>query len=419
MYATEYAARSLFRASSPDIPAMLNAVGACAGFAAQAAVWHGLILPGQRNPGDFVAYVGTASKETFFIGDAINYFLLSTDPGRLSFLSLAGACLTNHSELPDVKQLISHVAASLGKPSFGHPRLPPSVRLRELPRAALARTWPKAAEVLQDAAPVDWPAMLGAAALNMVTDNRQTVSPSIAVRILLEAAAPMSKLDPRTVPKSGVSLPALNDWSNRAILPAHAPAIQAEVHDAMPANPEAIRARPRVIDQPSVAFWNLSKDRFERIAAEDHAQIGGIFRKSAQHAARSAVVCDVLFLYGSLDASGTVAELGLPLSEVIAKSGASVAVMASEVAAAVLTSPGFQKALQQAPNVSCNLVITGSRNGQAFARFFRELFRLMADGEPMPVAWGKLAPQVPNQPRDIPGTICLIRDGRLAFNRLS
>jgi len=50
---------------------MLNALGACAGFAAQVAVWRELVLPTKRNPGDFLVYV-SKSHDLFFFGEAIN-----------------------------------------------------------------------------------------------------------------------------------------------------------------------------------------------------------------------------------------------------------------------------------------------------------------------------------------------------------
>jgi hypothetical protein len=57
LYATEYTSESLARMRDP-VPAMLNALGACAGFAAQVAVWRTLVLPKGRNPGDYLVYVG-------------------------------------------------------------------------------------------------------------------------------------------------------------------------------------------------------------------------------------------------------------------------------------------------------------------------------------------------------------------------
>jgi hypothetical protein len=37
-----------------------------------------------------------------------------------------------------------------------------------------------------------------------------------------------------------------------------------------------------------------------------------------------------------------------------------------------------------------------NRKGPKFAEFFRGLFELMSEGTSMPLAWVKLAPQIPN-----------------------
>ena len=94
MYAAEYSQRSPVAAPATQVPSVLNALGACAGFAAQVAVWRELVLPHNRNPGDFLAYATTKSNETFFVGEAINLFLFSLPPDRMSFLTLAASALS-------------------------------------------------------------------------------------------------------------------------------------------------------------------------------------------------------------------------------------------------------------------------------------------------------------------------------------
>jgi hypothetical protein len=78
LFASAYPPRSRFFRKTPQIPAMLSAVGACGGFAAQVAVWRELILPGWRNPGDFLMFATTKAGKTFYYGEAINLFLLGT-----------------------------------------------------------------------------------------------------------------------------------------------------------------------------------------------------------------------------------------------------------------------------------------------------------------------------------------------------
>ncbi len=418
MYVTEYTQRSFFRKPAPSVPSMLNAVGACAGFAAQAAVWHELVLESKRNPGDFLVYATTKSGEIFFFGDAINLFLFGTMPDRLSFLSVAGAALSSASELPDIAELARHVSQTLGGEAFGRPRVPPSVELAELPKAALTKTWRKAAHILQNRRASEWPALLGAAAVRIISSNKGLLSPPAALRILLEAAVPMSKLSPTTVEQSGIALPSLSGWSKRAMQPEHHQQIVAEIRGAMPT--QAARqapARPLVIAQPTIAFLNLSGADSAPLLARDRTEIGGLFNGNVRVATTPAATEDVLFVYCNVEPSGQIVGQSMSLRDLIGKSGARVAVLASEIPSEILMDSRFHKSLNRGSNPPTNLVITGNRNGESFGRFFKSLFQLMWAGSPMPSAWARLAPQGPQQPPDIPGTICLMEAGPVVFGK--
>ena len=416
MYATEYPPQSLLRERSP-VPSMLNAVGACAGFAAQVAVWRELVLPTERNPGDFFVYAITKSRETFFFGEAINLFLSSMMPDRVSFLSLAATGLSNVSELLDIGELASHVSRTLGTDAFGRPRVPPSVKVPELPRGALTRTWGRAAHVLRDCRPAEWPALLGAAAYNIVRANRKQLAPPLALRVLFEAAVPMSKVNPASVAQSGVPPPILTEWSMRAVRPDSAREILSEVRHAMPVMPSESSTEGRVIAEPRIAFLNLAGESCKAMIAEDRAEIGGLFHGKVEVATAPAPTCDVLFVYCTLEPSGDVVGQQSSLRDLIGKSGASVAVIASEVRSKILWDRQFQKSLNRGNNPPVNLVITANRKGQVFGRFFKSLFQLMWTGVPMPAAWATLAPPTRQQPQNMPGSICLMEADRVMFGK--
>jgi hypothetical protein len=400
-----------------SVPAMLNALGACAGFAAQAAVWRELVLPANRNPGDFLVFASTKSRETFFFGEAINQFLFSSMPDRVSFLTLAAATLSNASELPDIAELAGHVSRTVGGPDFGRPRLPETIALPELPRAALARSWGKAARILNDNRAAEWPALLGATAYNIANAQRASLAPPLAVKILLEAAVPMSKLDPATVEQSGIPAPALTQWSMRALHPENAQTILNEVRAVMPVRPARLSARPIVIAAPTIAFVNIAGASCEALVAQDRATIGGLFQERVQVATTPMPACDVLFIYCAVEPSGRLTGQAASLRDLIAKSGARIAVVASEVAPETFTGPGFRESLSRGAHPVANIVITLSRNGDAFGRFFTALFQMMWSGKSMPMAWVELAPQGPQQPKDIPGTVCLMEAGHIRFGK--
>jgi hypothetical protein len=413
LYTAEYSSQDL------PVPSMLNALGACAGFAAQVAVWRDLILPRNRNPGDFLVFATTKSRENYFFGDATNLFLLATTADRLSFLSLAAATLRNASELPDIGDVARYVAKSVGAENFGQPRIPPGIDLPELPRAALTRTWQKAAHILRDCPAAEWPALFGAAAGNIISANRQILAPLVAVKLLLEAAVPMSKLNPVTVEHSGVPAPLLTDWSNRALRPENSQEIQREILAAMPAMPRKINARPITIAQPTIGFANLAGASCDAIVTQDSVAFGDLFHGRIRVVTASIPVCDILFLYCNIEPSGRVVGYESPLRDLIGKSGAAMAVIASEVAPDTSQTPEFNKTLARGnnPPPPVNLVVTFHRNGEVFSRFFKSLLELMLTGVPMPMAWVTLAPQGPLPSEDCPVTICIPEAGGVVFGK--
>lgn len=349
------------------------------------------------------------------LGAAINELLFLRSPDRLSFLSLAAGTLASASELPDVGELFWHAFESIGSESFGRPRVPQSVDLPELPRTALARTWRKTAQVLKNCRPAEWPALLGAAAQTIVHSNRTFLAPPLAVKIVFEAALPMSMLDPTTVDGSGVPAPSFKNWSMRAARPQNLQAILAEVRAVMPAVPTGVATKPPVIDQPKIAFLNLAGASCATMAAEDCAVIGELFGRNVQVATVS-VPCDVLFFYCRFEPSGKIVGQQASLRSLIRDSTARVVVVASEVPADFLFNPEFRAAaFGKGDNPPVNLVITGNRNGTNFGRFFRSLFGMMWKGVSMPMAWVELAPQGPVQPDNIPGTVCILEAGQIAF----
>jgi hypothetical protein len=402
------------RDEHPAVPSILNALGACAGFAAQIAVWRELILPKGRNPGDYLVYAMTKSNEIFFMGESINQFLFSTPVGRLSFLSMAAATLSNPGELCDIPDLLRHVVGSMGRDTFGQPRVPPSVSLPELPLAALKRNWPRVTDALRSYRPAEWPVFLGAAANKIIYTSRTQLAPPVAVRILLEAAVPMSKVNPATVEQSGIWMPALTGWSMRATQTDQQEAIMREVQRVMPVPPSATAEKPLAITAPSIGFLNLDGPRFEAIAARDREEIGPLFGKKVQAATSPNLTCDVLFLYCAFEPSGSIVGQAFSVRDIIGSSGARVAVLASEFPLDMMSNPDFRKNVARNIHPPVNLVVVGNRNGEAFGRFFKALFQDMWNGVSMPSAWIRHAPHGPPH-ADIPSCISIMEITHVVF----
>jgi hypothetical protein len=172
---------------------------------------------------------------------------------------------------------------------------------------------------------------------------------------------------------------------------------------------------PYVISNPSLGFVNLLGDAGKDLMAQDRATLDDIFHENIHIAERTLPRCNVLFLYGALEPSGSVAGASLTFRDMIKGAGAHIAVIASELQPTLLSNPEFTKGLAASNGWPANIVITLNRNGEYFGRFFHELFAQMRAGTSMPMAWVELAPQGPHQRPDIPGTICLMEAGHIAF----
>jgi hypothetical protein len=172
---------------------------------------------------------------------------------------------------------------------------------------------------------------------------------------------------------------------------------------------------PFIISNPSLAFANLAGVTGKGLMDQDRKSLEDIFRGRIHIADRTLPRCNVLFVYCQLEASGRVSGASFTFRDSIKGAGAHIAVIASEIQPALLSNPEFGKSLQAKTDWRANMVITLNRNGRHFGVFFRRLFADMHAGTTMPMAWVKLAPQGPNQPHDIPGTICLMEAGHIAF----
>lgn len=202
---------------------VLSTVGALGGFACQQAVWKACIEPRNRNPGDFLVKVGTRSGETYYFGEAINQFLMTAFPPRKTFFGMVAGAIPNPTpeNLPDLKEIVEHVAKSVGSKSFGFVRLPKERGAFAVPRVALSKHWRWVEEALKSAGnPAnEWPIILGLVAHRAVKGAQIVMEGSLAARLVMEAAIFMSKIDPATVAgaTSGLLPPA--QWNDRALRP--------------------------------------------------------------------------------------------------------------------------------------------------------------------------------------------------------
>ena len=64
--------------------------------------------------------------------------------------------------------------------------------------------------VLAELAPSQWPYVISQAAQQLIMDGKDALDPSLAARIVMEAAVPMSKVSPDQVPRATLEAASAN-----------------------------------------------------------------------------------------------------------------------------------------------------------------------------------------------------------------
>ncbi len=179
------------------IETFLTVLAALAGFACQMAARE-RIVAGKVEGDHPIIEVKGADGNTYFFGDMINRLLLED---RLSVWKFAGggAEAAGCRTLPDIREIAKHVADSAGKNEFGIPRVPDGHRPADLPINLLKAFWGPVFDVVKMFCdkPDEWPILFGIALNKSIIDAKEVIDPEMALKLVMEVAVPMSKVDPK------------------------------------------------------------------------------------------------------------------------------------------------------------------------------------------------------------------------------
>ncbi len=184
---------------------LLTEIGALAGFSTQISIRKSFIERQQLAPESILVEVATKNGEIYYFSDLLNWMLFDNmDQPPYSVWAYVSAAVPAESQalLPDITEIVSHAARSIGTRLFGVPRLPREHMPHKMPRAALDEHWQMVRNEFETSgrAPSDWPLDLAAAAQWQIANSPGQLDLALAARIVMEAAIPMSKVDPSTVP---------------------------------------------------------------------------------------------------------------------------------------------------------------------------------------------------------------------------
>lgn len=165
-----------------------------------------------------------------------------------------------------------------------------------------------------------------------------------------------------------------------------------------------------VITAPTLGILNLEGGEAVSAVETDRRSFGELFGRITEHT-DAPPLCDVLLIYCQVGLDGRLTNTNRSLREVIRDSGAKIVIVASENQSDAYIKAGHVEVYGRA-----NLVMTLTRNGASFGAFFARLFGDMFKGTTMPVAWERLAPQIPGEAHiDAPEAIFACELGQIAF----
>lgn len=173
---------------------LLTALGALAGYACQMSVRARNLEQGR---GEFTGFIDVEVEgRRFYLSDETNKLLFEE---RYSVRGLASGMAKSLglTHDPDPHELAAHVVASMSNSTFGVPRLPEGHRPAELPIAYVKALWPAFFPTVKLTCQNHelWPLLYAAAAQQAMEMARATMSPALLYALVMEAAAPMAKVD--------------------------------------------------------------------------------------------------------------------------------------------------------------------------------------------------------------------------------
>jgi hypothetical protein len=181
----------------------LTALGALAGFSGQMAIWETVIKTGKMPEDKAFAVVRTKNGETYYFGDLLNEFLFGNKPGTFSICAmvLSAAQQCGAQTLPDIGDIVRHVAGTVGTDAFGIPRLPPQHMPKSPPIELLDKFWNPVRNflVVNVHSPVQWPLVIALSSQKVIAMAKSAIDPVLAAQVFMEASIPMARIDPSKI----------------------------------------------------------------------------------------------------------------------------------------------------------------------------------------------------------------------------
>lgn len=178
------------------IETFMCALGALAGYSCQAGLRKEFIEIKGLSEKQVFTVIQAKNGKRYFYGDLINKPLLED---QYSVWSLA-AGIVQHMGVNidfDVIEILKYVAATVGTENYGIPRIPKGHSPADIPINFVKVFWPLFLPRIEKycASPREWPVLFGFAIQDGLNQGKDVISPSLALKIVMESAVPMAKVE--------------------------------------------------------------------------------------------------------------------------------------------------------------------------------------------------------------------------------
>ena len=173
---------------------LLTCLGALAGYACQACVRKTASLPGVDASRYVLTPLDAGDGAMYVHGAALNQPLVDSPLSVWSLVSRAVQKLGG--PLPDLDDIVSHSARTLGTSAFGVPRVPDEHRPRHPAIFYLTHIWPQILPIAQRfcSRPMQIPVLFGIALQRAIEQIQDELNPTLSASIAMECAVAMSKV---------------------------------------------------------------------------------------------------------------------------------------------------------------------------------------------------------------------------------
>lgn len=173
----------------------LCALAACAGYSCQASVRRQAVAQGLDETA-YLVHVECDDGKTYFFGDALNRPLAETQYSVWN-LAAGAALAAGCADILDLEDIFRHVSETVGTADFGNPRLLPEHPIHRKPVEYLVAIWPQLLPMIVKFCPdpEHWPIVMSFAIHEMIIETSKVLDPCVSLKVVMESAVPMSKVD--------------------------------------------------------------------------------------------------------------------------------------------------------------------------------------------------------------------------------